>query len=704
VKQISSVRVHQLLVIASLLVPAILFVLAAAANRADVVQDATDSIERTSVILHEHARKVFETADLAMARVEDKIRGESREQIASPATSAFLAALKEPMAQAVSMWVSDLNGVVLAGSQEWDRTVTLRGREFFEVPRSGAPDTHVSAPFVGKATRTASFALSRPWLAADGSLRGAFHVALSPDYFARFFSQSAPPFAHFAALIRADGTILAREPAEPGETMLRPDNPLLREIALRPDGGVFNGRAEDGAERIVAYRKIAGYPVYVEFGADRNVVLQRWYKHLTIYGAFAAAGAATLLLTSLLALRRAFAEEEALAQLRHENEQRIRAEQQLQHAQRLEAVGQLTGGVAHDFNNLLTAILGNLELIERAAVDNARIRRLAAMGRRAAERGASLTASLLAFSRRQRLQTESVDANQLIRDLLGLVRQAAGDSIRVVCALAPHLAPCRADAGQLEAAILNLVLNARDALPNGGTLRLATQPAMLTETDLAHNPEARPGAFVAISVQDGGIGMAPDVAARAFEPFFTTKEVGKGTGLGLSQVFGFTRQLGGHATIDSAPGQGTTVTLYLPCAAAVATSSDTTGEAGAPRLEVRVLLVEDDPDVLAVARSILEDAGCEVVAATGVAQALALLEGDPGIGMLVSDIAMPGGGDGVELARQARALRPGLPVLLATGYAPEDSAVAHEFRVIGKPYHRALLMTAVREALQRQPA
>src|SRR6185437_3832933 len=276
--------------------------------------------------------------------------------------------------------------------------------------------------------------------------------------------------------------------------------------------------------------------------------------------------------------------EEQLRDLNASLEQRVAAavaeqmavEAALRQAQKMEAVGQLTGGIAHDFNNLLTAVSGNLELIERAASDPVRVRWLAASALRAAQRGAKLTASLLAFSRRQTLRPEPIDANLLIQESTTLLRRALGDTIRLELSFDPALEPCLADAGQLEAAMLNLTLNARDAMPSSGTLTIRTRMVDLGAEQLTENAEARPGRYVAIAARDTGSGMRPDVLVHAFEPFFTTKDVGKGSGLGLSQVYGFVRQLRGHVTIDSIVGRGTTVTMFLPRTDALPVALDET--------------------------------------------------------------------------------------------------------------------------------
>ncbi len=574
---LSAVRLHQVLLAVALLVPAALFGSAAYQNRLDVVQAGDDAITRTAAIMHEHARKVFETQELVLDAVDARIDGKTWESIAETSTSEFLTNLEQHLEQVISIWVADRDGILRAGSQPWPPGTGIATRDYFIRQKERNIGPYLSEPYVGVATQVASFAVSRRRTGPTSAFDGTIHVAASPKYFERFYAEAAPPYAHVAALVRWNGSILAWEPADPAVSQLTEGgDAFMQNIAAAPGGGSFRAAlSTDGVTRDWAYRKVGAYPAYVLFGVEPSVLLRQWDANLWVYGAFAGVAALTLLAVSWLALNRAQAEQAALAQLRRESAQRLAAEQQLRHVQRLEAVGQLTGGIAHDFNNLMTAILGNLELINRAceiAPDEVpggpltKIKRLAGTAGMAVQRGARLTKSLLAFSRSQPLQTEAVDVNALLMEFADLVRQAIGARVTLALHLDPAVPRAWADAPQLEAAILNLSINARDAMGSGGVLTLNTEAAMLTAADLTGNPEARPGRFVRISVQDTGSGMAPEVAAKAFEPFFTTKPIGQGTGLGLSQVFGFVRQLGGHVSIESELGLGTEIALFLPVA------------------------------------------------------------------------------------------------------------------------------------------
>jgi len=380
--------------------------------------------------------------------------------------------------------------------------------------------------------------------------------------------------------------------------------------------------------------------------------------------------------------------EAANRQLRNQIEGRERVEATLRQMQRLEAVGQLTSGVAHDFNNLLTIVLGNLDLIEMT-VDEPKVRRRLELMRQAALRGATLTSQLLAFSRRQRLEPKVVDLNGTVHGMSELLRSTMGGSVAVAAHLQPQLWSALVDPTQIELVILNLAINARDAMPVGGSLTIETANATLA--DEPRQPgEPSPGYYVAISVTDTGTGMTEEVRAHAFEPFFTTKGVGKGSGLGLAQVLGFAQQSGGGVRIESQPGAGTTVRVYLPRAqAGVAVDKATSENHGhaEPLAQRRyALLVDDDCAVRDVTAARLRRLGFEVLEAGSGGAALDLLDRTAQVDLLVADFAMPGM-NGVEVAQQARARRPELPVLFVTGYADQTAlAGVGEERVVQKPF------------------
>jgi len=381
--------------------------------------------------------------------------------------------------------------------------------------------------------------------------------------------------------------------------------------------------------------------------------------------------------------------------------QRIRMEEQLSHAQRLEAIGQLTGGVAHDFNNLLTVISGNLQILEDELTDRPAARDVIASALRAVARGAELTRKLLAFARRQRLAPRACDASKLLADLDNMLRRTLGESVQLQITCDDAVPPVFADPGQLEAALVNLALNARDAMPRGGPLTIAATTRSVAAAE--QTADLKAGNYVVFGVRDSGLGMAPDVLARAFEPFFTTKEHSKGSGLGLSMVYGFVKQSGGHLAATSELGYGTFIELYLPVAAAQNALSGDTPALTSRRGNEVVLVVEDESDVRDIALAFLRSLGYRAISVGDADTALRRLRDDGSIDVLFSDIVLGTGMNGIELAREARRLRPDLPVLLTSGYEhaarEETGDDAHGFAVLQKPYRREELATSIRAAL-----
>ena len=383
---------------------------------------------------------------------------------------------------------------------------------------------------------------------------------------------------------------------------------------------------------------------------------------------------------------------------------RKRTEQQLVQAQKMESVGQLSGGIAHDFNNLLTVIIGNADTLSETLKARPDLRELSDMIAAAGERGAELTKRLLAFSRRQMLQPVTFEPNGLVENMARLIRRTLREDIEVVTALTPGVSNAYADRAQLESAVLNLAINAQDAMPDGGQLTITTGQAELDTAYQQDHPEVRPGSYVMISVTDDGHGMAPDVRARVFEPFFTTKEVGKGSGLGLSMVYGYVKQSGGHVSIYSEVGLGTTIRLYLPVDAA--TRAAVADASVQERLQIGrewVMVVEDDPTVRKFAVFCLESLGYRVTPTDNGRQAERLLAQGLEIDLIFSDVVMPGGMSGWDLATRARELRPGIKVLLTSGHPLEtlqthSRAVASE-AILNKPYRKAELARRVRAVL-----
>ncbi|MBP0443257.1 PAS domain-containing protein [Roseomonas sp. SSH11] len=385
------------------------------------------------------------------------------------------------------------------------------------------------------------------------------------------------------------------------------------------------------------------------------------------------------------------------------------AEESLRQAQKMEALGQLTGGIAHDFNNLLQVMRGYLEMIDnglsRPEPDRARLQRSLGAARAAAERAATLTQQLLAFSRKQRLEGRTVSLNTLAEGMRDMAARSLGEAVALRLDLDPHLGNCRLDPTHAEVALLNILINARDALAGrqDGEVRIATRGVQVPPDAPGFSTRLEPGPYVRISVTDNGSGMPPEILKRVMEPFFTTKDEGRGTGLGLSMVYGFARQSGGAVRIESTPGEGTTLHLYFPRA-----DEDVAPRPAVPRIVERpgtetILVVDDRAEVAELARAILEDFGYVVHLAHDGQQAMEIIKGNRPLDMLFTDLIMPGGMNGVMLAREARRHRPRIKVLLTTGYADDsinpDEVGGTEFDLIAKPYGRAELARRVRIVL-----
>jgi signal transduction histidine kinase len=416
-----------------------------------------------------------------------------------------------------------------------------------------------------------------------------------------------------------------------------------------------------------------------------------------LYGLFAVSVAPVVLFVS--ASRFVGLLDETIAEL-------ARSREELARAQRFEAMGQLTGGVAHDFNNLLTAIVGNLDLILEARGDAGRIERLAGNAMKAANRGERLVRQLLTYARKQIDHPQTVNLNELIANLENLILRVIGEQVEVGTKLASTVALVQIDPAQFETAILNLVINARDAMEHGGRITIETRNVIVEQQDVVADPEATPGAYVMVAVSDSGAGMAAEVVAKAFDPFFTTKELGKGSGLGLSQVYGCIKTAGGHIRIRSQLGVGTTVELYLP---------HSTDESALPAPQVKlapsrqsggretILVVEDDEEVLAVTVENLAGLGYRVLTAVNAPEALVILGNHQQVDVLFSDVIMPGGINGVQLAVEARRVHPDLKVVLTSGYTAAALNLEHglpkDLTLVNKPYHREEVAETLRALL-----
>jgi PAS domain S-box-containing protein len=389
-----------------------------------------------------------------------------------------------------------------------------------------------------------------------------------------------------------------------------------------------------------------------------------------------------------------------LSDRKHVEEALLESERRLAQAQKMEAVGQLTGGIAHDFNNLLTIITGNLELVQdRLEPEDLRV--LVKKAQDAAELGAQLTSQLLTFARRRTQDVQTIQLNELLLSVTEMLRRTLGDHVSLSSSLSPDLWHTQADPGQFQNAIVNLAVNGRDAMPRGGRIFVETRNTILDAAQLGAEFDVTPGDYVQLSISDTGTGMAPEVRERVFEPFFTTKEKGRGTGLGLSMVYGFVKQSGGHITIYSELGHGTTFNIYLPrTGKGLAERPSTASDDASPLQRGVVLVVEDDPGVRELTVSRLKAIGYKVVEAVDGRKAAEVLKSPEPVDLVFTDLVMPGGISGRDVAALARKLRPGIKILLTSGYAedlvPVDPGLA-QLKILRKPYRQGDLVAALRE-------
>lgn len=710
----------RLLLVASLMLPFAFASLFAWQDYRRANAEAEVRVERMLAVAHEHALKVVETNALVLDSIAGLMQGMSWPEIRVDIgrIHAGLLALEERIEQLRLLHIVQPDGTLFAISSSWPTpAVSLVSRDYFARHREGLNRLYFGQPVVGRTSGIRAFTMSRPRLDAQGRFDGVVLGSVLPSYFQHHWATMAGSGGGQFTLFRPDGVVLAQYPEAVDGSDGFPARATLLDHAQGTDQMAHLHLADgNGATWLAGFRRVGSEQLLVSYALPRSAILASWQRQAAVTFLLAALVALALGLMLWLAWQRWSAEQVALARLartaealRDQIEKREAAEDNLRQAQRLEAVGRLTGGIAHDFNNLLTAILGTVHLLERhlgASADD-RARRLLTAARDAVARGAKLNASLLAFARRQPLKREALDANALVAGFEPLLQRALGELVTLRLSLATQLPACQADAAQLEAALLNLAINARDAMPQGGEVEIITRTAWLSETDLGNNEDANPGPYAEIIIADTGSGMPAEVMSRAFEPFFTTKGPGQGTGLGLSQVFGFMRQLGGHVALRSQPGRGTSVSLFLPLMAGVAPSQvqprvPSSRAAVVAVASATVLVAEDDNQVREVAAELLRDAGFRVLAASDGRQALALLERGEAVDVLFTDVVMPGGLSGVELGRRARALRPEIGVLLASGYAAQAlGGDAPEFELLAKPYDRDVVVRRI-SAMVRQ--
>ena len=732
-----------ILVIAAMLVPAVLVGLRFVQNRASEIDAAVASLSATANDISDDLdEKIQGTAQLhyGLARARDLDTRDKK------ACSEFLSAVREEYTRFTGILTITPEGSLFCDSLRTDRTLDLRDRTYFRQALT-ARGTVTLQPVFGRLTGTSVLQIAYPVRSEAGELKFVLLASFNLKKFAEDHDRRLSN-EYEILLVDRKGTVLV---APEGADWVEPtggsiaDTELFRFAASAGREPSREVTGSDGQVRVwAAARKPAlrDAGIYIMVGRAKDGLVaaanRRLYEDMAIL-----AVALLLLLLGVwvlatmsigrqvgrladMATKLGFGDLKTriappfprgelggLMKLLNgtaESLERQRAaidelNQKLTQSQKMEAMGQLTGGVAHDFNNLLTVILGNAEHLTEKLAAHKELHGIAESIMTAAERGSDLTRSLLAFARKQPLMPRDIDIGRKVLGMEQLLRRTLGEHIECEFRLDEKLWLASVDPGQLASALLNLVLNARDAMPSGGKLTVEVQNTSLGESDVDVSGEARPGDYVMVAVTDTGTGMSAEVASRAFEPFFTTKEVGKGTGLGLSMVYGFARQSGGSMQIRSEPGRGTVVRLFFPrLGTPAAGAAPSAGHPAKPTGTETILVVEDNEMVRFYVESELKALGYRVIVTRSAPAALDVLRGPEPIHLLFTDVVMPGGMFGTELAKEAAGLRPGLKILLTSGYTehPVDATDGggHPVQILHKPYRRHDLAATLRSSLK----
>jgi signal transduction histidine kinase len=684
-----------------LAVPLLVYGVVGAWRWQQIQAEATVRLDRSLGIAQEHALKVFEVSEVILERVQAVVARQPGVPLAerSAELHAELRALAQGKPQYHSIWVHGPDGLAVASHEAPadGKGIDVSARDYYAWHRSGGGDaTYFSGPYQGLVTGRPFFAMSRALRNADGSFGGVVVIALLPRYFDGFYGNLVTDEPGLAVnLLRRDGTIFTRSPQlANAPPRLASNSPVMSAIAAGQTAGRVEGVSSvDGRKRLLTFRQVGDFPVFVGTGMDTGRLLERWRRDMLWLAAFGLPPMLGLFLVGRSALRRTREAELAAQRLREETAARQRVEQSLLQAQKLEALGRLTGGVAHDVNNAMMVISNSLYLLKARHPGDA-LAEAAPIGR-AVESVTKLTRQLLAFSRRQALMPEVVRLQDRLPQLESLIGPMLGARIALSLRVDADTAPVLVDNSEFELGVLNLALNARDAMPDGGRVDI-------TAGNAASPPPGLSGRFVVVAVSDTGTGIPPELLDKVFEPFFTTKPVGQGTGLGLSQVYGLCERAGGRATIASTPGRGTTVSLFLPAAAGAVAEARPSAEAQAHALGLSVLLVEDNAEVGESLEDLLEAMQCRVTRLHSADEARQWLLRHEPPEVLLSDVVMPGEMDGLALANLVRSRWPQIKIVLMTGHAQHLPAIAAEgFELLPKPCSASVLAATLMGARGR---
>jgi len=699
----AALRLLKTMLVASIVIPVTIFAYASWINYQNAVAHADEQLAASLNILSQHASGIFQSVDLTFAAVDAILGDLTDEQIKASDQTLHqqLGKLEKSVKAIDAILVADRTGHTIVSSALFPipSGLDIADRDYFLAQVERDAGTYVGAASRSRVRQEAFFGISRRRPLRDGQFNGIIMISVTPKVFSEFYRQLGSDTTASFTLSKSNGVILARFPVPAGDvTHFRPDSGFMLSVVDHPEGGfVTTSYSVDDVQRRFAYLKLGYADLYVSDGIQTDTIMLGWMRAMASHLIFGIPATLVLFTLVLLAMRRTRA-------LYAETERRDLAEQALRQSQKMEAVGQLTGGVAHDFNNLLTIIIGNLGIAKRGVVE-ARAERALNNALVGADRAAQLTQRLLAFSRRQPLNPRFLDINKLIVTISDLLTRTLGENVQLETIGGAGLWKVEVDASEMESTLLNLALNARDAMPGGGKLTIETSNAYLDEAYCREHEGIVPGQYVLIAVSDSGAGMSAETIDRAFEPFFTTKEAGKGTGLGLSQVYGFMKQSGGHVKIYSEPGEGTTIKLYLPRREGdeivASGDDDLNAERGGGET---ILIVEDDDGVRQYASEILRDLNYQVIEAKDSASALRLLDADKKFDLLLTDVVLPGK-NGRELANEVERRLPGTKIIFMTGYS--RNAIVHQGRLdpgielIPKPLTERVLARKIRQLLNR---
>jgi signal transduction histidine kinase/CheY-like chemotaxis protein len=716
----------------AVVLPAIMFVAAAGYLRHQALAEAQTRLNSSVRIASEHVLKVLETNVVLLNRVADALGNEPDLQLSARElllhTQLQRMANSLPQLQGIFVIGADGRLIVTNRAYPAPRQLDFSDRAWFVHHRGGGAQPYFSDVLTSRTTGEPFFDMSLRRSRADGTFAGTLSASMAPAYFSRVYGELAgQDTALNIALLRSDGAVLARWPQPPSASD-RPGSEPVRISLPEPYASdaanpATPTRLPDGREGLRAQRSLKPYPLTLTAWTDLPAVLSGWYRQLMLLAALTFPTALGLAYITRVAMQRTQRALQFSRELVEQTTTRKRLEESLLQAQKLEAMGRLTGGVAHDFNNLLMTISNNLYLLKRLTPEAADSSQLAAIDR-AVVAGSTLTRQLLSFSRRQVLVAERVDLAQRLPLMIDMLKPTLGSAVRIEVAVDAGLPAIEVDAAELELALLNLALNARDAMPKGGCLRISAAAWRAEDgPHIGRESAPRPAAArqaprggmskvaesyllmsVCVAVTDTGAGIPPAMLERVFEPFFTTKPVGQGTGLGLAQVYGFCQRASGAAYIESRPGAGTTVRLCFPAArSSEAPPAAATADNHDPLVGIRVLLAEDNPGVAGATAEVLGAMGCSVEHVDSADAALArIASAADRIDVLISDVVMPGALDGIDLATRARALRPALAVIVMSGYSASlERAAGLQLELLPKPCAPPTLAAAILSALDR---